>query len=601
MDETKGKVDKKHRKLTRAPELSHCDTTSPSVFQLSALSPRSGFGSPSSPTTISASHRNRSSTNVATLKDPSISASPSSLSFSSLLSSSTSFFGHHLQRNENHNINCPDSSNSGATSVTSTEQGRRDDGNTEAIRCSSKECLNPVASSSIPASPCSTAIPVVSNTNATTTLSGTGSCGLEFFRRIPANPNSSSSTNTSHDEHYVPNHNYSNSPEKEGCGREKDTVITPTHKQQQSLLKPAETVSSSASAFSLKRFSSFSFNRGNKAKRNVAKEEHVEKQQSPPTAQNTLNQKGVNAFCSASSLAPSPKPPTLASLSLSNQTLSATTHPVRKTEDGTTVAAPITEARRPKVSTNPFHQYSSSTSTSSSMSMSMSYQLSTDNVTDIIPGCCLKAATPMSTATRAHPNQFLSGEGEAEKHIQSSSSSDGERPKGLAEVTFVCRSCGKDNLVTDLVHEIKSVRLQSNLTPTMTADRSQEQMVPADKKDLCIRTTTVASSPGGVQIKIKRNCFNQLDSLSDHEDNVLADEDIRTFMSGNPFLSDTIKNDEFLKATMRICLVVSPPTSKLQVFRVFIFKTPEYFYLLCRLHRFVLSNKWIFPCVVFIS
>lgn len=41
--------------------------------------------------------------------------------------------------------------------------------------------------------------------------------------------------------------------------------------------------------------------------------------------------------------------------------------------------------------------------------------------------------------------------------------------------------------------------------------------------------------------------------------------------SNNPFLSDNIKRDEFLKSTMKICLVVSPPSNKLLQVRNFPF------------------------------
>lgn len=60
------------------------------------------------------------------------------------------------------------------------------------------------------------------------------------------------------------------------------------------------------------------------------------------------------------------------------------------------------------------------------------------------------------------------------------------------------------------------------------------------------------------------------------------DEAVQQFQSTNPFYNcDTnFKRDEFLKATMRICLVVSPPTSKLQVgaaFKMNFYIKPNYF------------------------
>lgn len=569
MDDHK-RADKKQRKLTRTPEVSQCDSNVPNVLQLSSSSPTSGNVSPVQPHPpeiherhiISSSFRNRSSTNVAALNDTSITASSSSLSFSSLLSSSTSFFHHHYhnhhhqqpqQPNNINNIINNNTSNSlhavkGASTATSVapdrvisseslnpEQLQDDDCcHRSRSRCTSAECLKP-ANSAYLASPSSVspAIPISGQATTTNTISR----GLEYFcgARV-VKENSDSGTNTFHKEHYPANNNYLN------CNKDTGVPTTNPQKRPNLLKKPEETVSPSSSAFSLKRFS---FNRGSKTKRNVGKVETTVPTASPPPSAHPEQPIGrVISHYSDAAFPTSPPPP-------SSKSTNATTNSFApKNEDGT--IARSFSSRQNKVSTNPFHQHSSSTSSSS-----MSYQLSTDNVTDIIPACCLKS-TPLQLH---HPAHSLPVRGTKDSH---DSTSDGERSKVGVSVTgmsFVCRNCGTENQVTDERNEVKDAQL---LGESATSKHQGQGIVVKDG----IFTGTTANSPRTVQIQIKRNCPNQRDPSSDRDsvDCSLAADEYGTFMSTNPFLGDTIIRDDFLKATMRICLVVSPPATKLQVF-----------------------------------
>lgn len=579
MDDQK-RADKKHRKLTRTPEVSQCDNSIPNVLQLSSSATTSAHPSPTSAQAgnFSAVHRNHSSSNVAALKDTSITASASSLSFSSLLSSSASFFNHHHhhhnQQNKQNNNNsngghpaCTSASAAGATNAaTSTSSALhpglvRGEGKENVLY--GEECLKSTASLSPSPNSVSPAIPITKPASTNNTISR----GFEYFRGTRTN---NTANKASPSDHYNAKNNYvsctaadaSDSPGRHSDGnRDASNPPKQQHQQQQHLLiKPEESLSPSSSAFSLKRFSSFSFNRGSRAKRNVAKEGRADEHH----PQNHQSVRGADS--PASVLLPT------TSSSLSTATDSVGALKSAAADDGATSGVKAISPRRNKVSTNPFHQHSSSTSTSSSMS----YQLSTDNVIDIIPACCLKVTPFQQTAATTTTTVGVAGGcarvGAAAKDSNDSTSSDGgggaaaERSKVLSSVgggvSFVCISCGTENRVTGVVNEART-RERLHLTAGGSSfSRGQEQAVAPVVNDA---TAPRASSPHTVQIQIKRNCPNQRDPSSDREDCLVSSEDFSSFMSTNPFLSDTIKRDEFLKATMRICLVVSPPATKLQV------------------------------------
>lgn len=614
MDDPK-RADKKHRKLTRTPEVSQCDNAVPNVLEHlsssthhhSSSTPNSGHVTPVHPqlplnNLSSAVHRNHSSsTNVAALKDNNgtITASASSLSFSSLLSSSASFFHHH-----NHHQNNADSGSNNGTSnchqsgksafqaqslpVVEATKARsassllhpgsvqqQQDVDKENHSLGGEECLKSTASPSASPSSVSPAIPIKSSATHNTI-----SRGLEYFRGTRTTATSAASPTAPFNANN--NSNYVSCTVDTGGGggvateKEQATSNNPQKQQQHLLIKPEESsLSPSSSAFSLKRFSSFSFNRGSRAKRNVAKDglsedhshphQHQHPHQPPSTPARSINTPISNSsvYGDASS---SPSPTTATSVVGGLLRTAAST-----SADDCVVGSGVKtiSPRRNKVSTNPFHQHSSSTSTSSSMS----YQLSTDNVIDIIPACCLKVTpfqqhqpqTPVATSIiGASPR---GGGTVAAKDSNDSTSSDGGGGGGegrVGGVSFVCSSCGIENRVTGVLNEART-RERLHVTGTK-APSFQAELVPAEGA-VAVNDVRAprATSPRTVQIQIKRNCPNQRDPSSDREDCMVASEDFTSFMSTNPFLSDTIKRDEFLKATMRICLVVSPPATRLQV------------------------------------
>lgn len=652
MDDQK-RADKKHRKLTRAPEVSQCDNSVPNVLQLSSshehhhpqhshLSPTSGCVSPgqhqqvlpnSSSISFCGVHRNLSTTNVASLKDTdnasSITASASSLSFSSLLSSSASFFNHHHHphphpNTSNGNTNCQPTSGKSASTATAAatkacssaalhpvsgrDGGRSGGGGSdggggcfprdgkENILCG-EECLKSTASFSPSPNSVSPAIPISNNTIIR---------GLEYFRSTTTNNHNNNNSSASSSpaannaspstDYYNANNNYVSCTSDSAAGdKEQTTSATNPQKQQQHLLiKPEETtLSPSSSTFSLKRFSSFSFNRGTRAKRNSSKEGRAPAAEDRHPNHNNNATSNCNQQQRSAVLNDAVSSPTTSSVTVVSSQAPSTTLTL-KNDDGTATGSngggmKAVSPRRNKVSTNPFHQQSSSTSTSSSMS----YQLSTDNVIDIIPACCLKVA-PLHQQTGSVVGGGVGGCVVSTKESNDSASSDGggvERSKvtsgstGVSGgVSFVCTNCGIENrLLAGLLNEARQTRERLHVNPQHPAhlpSRHQEQHVSCASTIGDVSAPQVApvlhhhppqqqprsNSPHTVQIQIKRNCPNQRDPSSDREDClVAAAEDFGSFMSTNPFLSDTIKRDEFLKATMRICLVVSPPASKLQV------------------------------------
>lgn len=591
MDDHK-RADKKHRKLTRTPEVSQCDTTIPNVLQLSSssLSPTSGHTS-TSPVNIpqaqqrglSPSSRNHSATNVTATKDT-IPASPSSLSFSSLLSSSASFFNHNHHHHHHHQKqpqpllhpkpkqpqNNDNTSPCLHPSYSASHASFASSSGTVISSTPATPLLNPEHSRDATATEChkqasncsrllspSSVSPAGNAAQTSSSAAITISRGLEYFC---GGRSATENTNTFHKEHHpTNNNNYLNCTDIEGSPTAAAATATtipvgtptspsPATTNPHLLKKPEETLSPSSSAFSLKRFSSFSFNRGSKTKRNVAKEQPTEPTP-PPSSQQPVGRSGNAAHCETAA-----EPPPASNLT---NTFAA------RTEDGTIGSGAKTiSPRRNKVSTNPFHQHSSSTSTSSSMS----YQLSTDNVTDIIPACCLKA-TPLQLQQQHNPppppvTVARGGGRGSSRESHDSTSSDGERAK-VPVVSYVCSNCGNVNRLTGAANEVRCERLPVD----GLAAKSQEHGLAVKESSPGAACQVRTNSPRTVQIQIKRNCPNARDVSSDRESEecTVAPDEFGHLLSTNPFLSDTIKRDEFLKATMRICLVVSPPATKLQV------------------------------------
>lgn len=444
------RTDKKHRKLTRTPEVSICDISAPHPL---SSSPTSSVASPGIP-----------------LPNPAITTSPSStssLSFSSLLSHSTSFFSPNHQTSNNL------TAGKLAQSALITASSPKDNGS--GSHSASEECLK---------------------TSHSSYFSGKN---FDYFR--------------------LSNHRHHNDVDKSGKGKDGGSgadslaVVIPggggesanKSAKQHLQIKSEELVpttttslssSSSTSAFSLKRFSSFSFNRGSSTKRNAAAAAAASKEQHHPKSETISNAKSNN-----------------------NIHFEANSKKEEMTVKSKETSSPSSRRAHPpslKASTNPFHQQSSSTSTSSSIS----YQFSTDNVIETIPACCLKVT----------PQQSL----------RSSPTLANNDPFALVRP------------------------LPRNQSSPTNLDDSNDSTNSQSNSESAFENTVGQKATSGINIQIKRNYHYQPDPQFDQI--FFTQDPVHHHATTNPFLAETtIKRDEFLKATMRICLVVSPPSTKLQV------------------------------------
>jgi hypothetical protein len=117
----------------------------------------------------------------------------------------------------------------------------------------------------------------------------------------------------------------------------------------------------------------------------------------------------------------------------------------------------------------------------------------------------------------------------------------------------------------------KSNNFLLNFTTTATGTTNAKPTVNRTKSLLLTTTTTSALSLPAANLQQAKSAPETMKSDFCECQTSRRVSPSSSFMAGNQSTSENSvkrKRDEFLKATMRICLVVSPPSNKLQVFRI---------------------------------